>query len=84
MRRFAPFLFACLLAILTTVPASAARPERFVIDVSDPAFEADTEAFLVEAFGPASREVVAGLTRPRLSYNVAVYHRSRRDPEPES
>lgn len=53
MRRFAPFLFACLLAILAAVPASAARPERFVIDVSDPAYEADIEALLVAACGYA-------------------------------
>ena len=44
----------------------------------------EAEAFLVEAFGPAGKGVAAGLTRPRLSYNVAVYHRPRLDPEPES
>jgi SAM-dependent methyltransferase len=31
------------------------------------------------AFGPAGRDLAARLRRPRLSYNVAVYHRSRRD-----
>jgi hypothetical protein len=36
-----------------------------------------TEAFLGAAFGPAGETVAAGLKRPRLSYNVAVYHRSR-------
>lgn len=34
------------------------------------------QAFLDEAFGAIGREVGAGLKRPRLSYNVAVYHRS--------
>ena len=33
-------------------------------------------AFLEAAFGPVGREVAAGMKRPRLSYNVAVYHRS--------
>ena len=32
--------------------------------------------FLGEAFGAVGREVAAGMKRPRLSYNVAVYHRS--------
>jgi len=31
---------------------------------------------LVESFGAAGERVGAELTRPRLSYNVAVYHRS--------
>jgi SAM-dependent methyltransferase len=40
-------------------------------------FESQEEVatFLDEAFGPVGREVAAGLKRPRLSYNVAVYHR---------
>lgn len=33
--------------------------------------------FLASAFGPSGAAVAAGLKRPRLSYNVAVYHRSR-------
>jgi hypothetical protein len=33
-------------------------------------------AFLEAAFGADGREVAAGMKRPRLSYNVAVYHRS--------
>lgn len=32
--------------------------------------------FLAAAFNEAGRAVAAGLKRPRLSYNVAVYHRS--------
>ena len=31
--------------------------------------------FLAEAFGPSGDELAAGLKRPRLSWNVAVYHR---------
>lgn len=34
-------------------------------------------AFLVDAFGEIGRAVAATLKRPRLSYNVAIYHRSR-------
>jgi hypothetical protein len=34
-------------------------------------------AFLTSAFGAAGAAVAASLKRPRLSYNVAVYHRSR-------
>jgi hypothetical protein len=34
-------------------------------------------SFLEAAFGEAGREVAAGLKRPRLSYNVAVYHRTK-------
>ena len=33
-------------------------------------------AFLDEAFGEVGREVAAGMKRPRLAYNVAVYHRT--------
>lgn len=32
--------------------------------------------FLVDAFGTTGEQLGAELTRPRLSYNVAVYHRS--------
>ena len=41
-------------------------------------FESMEEAgtFLGEAFGEVGREVAASMKRPRLSYNVAVYHRS--------
>jgi hypothetical protein len=34
-------------------------------------------SFLRGAFGAAGEEFAATLTRPRLSYNVAVYHRTR-------
>jgi hypothetical protein len=37
----------------------------------------DTRDFLASAFASAGEEVGAGLRRPRLSYNVAVYHRTR-------
>ncbi len=44
-------------------------------------WEFDTQeaasAFLGAAFGEAGATVAATLKRPRLSYNVAVYHRSR-------
>lgn len=33
--------------------------------------------FITAAFGEAAADVAAELKRPRLSYNVAVYHRSR-------
>jgi hypothetical protein len=36
----------------------------------------ETREFLVDAFGVAGEQLGAELTRPRLSYNVAVYHRS--------
>lgn len=36
-----------------------------------------TAAFLAAAFGDAGAEVAATLKRPRLSYNVAIYHRTR-------
>jgi hypothetical protein len=36
----------------------------------------ETREFLADAFGATGEELGAGLTRPRLSYNVAVYHRS--------
>ncbi|HET7702282.1 MAG TPA: hypothetical protein VFK35_02705 [Candidatus Limnocylindrales bacterium] len=35
------------------------------------------QAFLGAAFGPDGEALGAGLKRPRLSYNVAVYHRTR-------
>jgi SAM-dependent methyltransferase len=35
-----------------------------------------TRSFLDQVFGDAGRVVGARLTRPRLSYNIAVYHRS--------
>jgi hypothetical protein len=38
-----------------------------------------TTAFLAEAFGAAGEAVAATLKRPRLSYNVAIYHRARPD-----
>ena len=37
----------------------------------------DARAFLTEAFGDQGSTVGAGLKRPRLSWNVAVYHRTR-------
>ncbi len=37
--------------------------------------EEETETFLDDAFGAVGREVAVGLKRPRLAYNVAVYHR---------
>ena len=36
----------------------------------------DARAFLGEAFGEAGQRFGAALTRPRLSYNVAIYHRT--------
>jgi hypothetical protein len=36
----------------------------------------DAAAFLGEAFGDTGREVATAMKRPRLSYNVAVYHRT--------
>lgn len=37
----------------------------------------DASAFLAAAFGDRGAALAAGLKRPRLSYNVAIYHRSR-------
>jgi len=34
----------------------------------------DAASFLDEGFGEVGRTVGAGLRRPRLSYNVAIYH----------
>jgi hypothetical protein len=39
--------------------------------------QAATTAFLEAAYGAVGAAVAATLRRPRLSYNVAVYHRSR-------
>lgn len=36
----------------------------------------DLSAFMQEAFGEAGKVVADGLKRPRLSYNVAIYHRA--------
>lgn len=36
----------------------------------------DGQSFLEAAFGEVGREVGAAMKRPRLSYNVAIYHRS--------
>ncbi len=36
----------------------------------------EARAFLAAAFGSVGHEVAARLTRPRLSYNVAIYHRT--------
>jgi hypothetical protein len=38
---------------------------------------AEAVRFLGEAFGEAGSAVARELTRPRLSYNVAIYHRTR-------
>jgi hypothetical protein len=37
----------------------------------------DAREFLSAAFGSVGEEVGAGMRRPRLSYNVAIYHRAR-------
>ena len=36
----------------------------------------EAQGFLADAFGQPGRDLGARLTRPRVSYNVAVYHRS--------
>lgn len=41
----------------------------------------DVSDFLAAAFDDAGRAVAAGLKRPRLSYNVAIYHRTFGEPE---
>jgi len=43
----------------------------------------DTRAFLAEAFGAPGETVGARLKRPRLSWNVAIYHRHRGGEEPD-
>ncbi len=40
----------------------------------------ETGEFLAAAFDEAGRTVAAGLKRPRLSYNVAIYHRTFGEP----
>jgi len=42
----------------------------------------DGQGFLADAFDGPGRELGAAMTRPRLSYNVAVYHRSFDGPPP--
>jgi hypothetical protein len=37
----------------------------------------EARGFLADAFGAAGAALGAALTRPRLSYNVAIYHRTR-------
>ena len=44
----------------------------------------DARSFLGAAFGPTGEEVGRGLQRPRLSYNVAIYHRPRGGARPAS
>jgi hypothetical protein len=39
------------------------------------------QAFLGQVFGEAGTDLAAALKRPRLSYNVAVYHRTRGETE---
>jgi SAM-dependent methyltransferase len=41
----------------------------------------EAREFLAAAFGEAGAALAESLTRPRLSYNVAVYHRSTRFPD---
>jgi hypothetical protein len=43
----------------------------------------EAQAFLAEAFGEAGRALGNGLHRPRLSWNVAVYHRWREGIAPD-
>ena len=43
----------------------------------------EAQAFLADGFGEAGEAVGAGLKRPRLSWNVAVYHRWRAGLSPE-
>ena len=42
----------------------------------------DAASFLVEAFGDRGEAVASRLKRPRLSWNVAIYHRWQRGVEP--
>jgi hypothetical protein len=39
----------------------------------------EARAFLVDAFGSSASALADALKRPRLSYNVAIYHRTRPD-----
>ena len=41
----------------------------------------ECSAFLAAAFDGAGEEIATGLKRPRLSYNVAIYHRTFGEPE---
>lgn len=43
----------------------------------------DAAGFLVEAFGDRGAAAASGLKRPRLSWNVAIYHRWQGGIEPE-
>jgi hypothetical protein len=40
----------------------------------------EAQTFLRDAFGPKGDALAATLRRPRLSYNVAIYHRNREAP----
>lgn len=42
------------------------------------------EAFLGEAFGAAGERVAGTMRRPRLSYNLAIYHRSKGATDPSA
>lgn len=42
----------------------------------------EARAFLAEGFDGAGEALATGLRRPRLSWKVAIYHRSRPDPAP--
>ena len=44
----------------------------------------DAREILVDQFGERGEVVAAAMKRPRLSWNVAVYHRWRGGEEPES
>ena len=36
----------------------------------------EATTFLADSFGDVGRDVAAGMKRPRLTYNVAIYHRT--------
>ena len=36
----------------------------------------EAATFLTDSFGDVGRDVAAGMKRPRLTYNVAIYHRT--------
>ena len=36
----------------------------------------EARSFLIEAFGKPGRDLGSSLTRPRVSYNIAIYHRT--------
>jgi hypothetical protein len=44
----------------------------------------NARTFLGDAFGEAGYRVGETLTRPRLSYNVAIYHRTRGGAKPKA